>query len=273
MIRKPFSFVLRSGSSKHNVKQNASFLPCFSSAGSPILPRKRQRNIMSFSSSPASNLRTCPHRFIFQWTNSVDDTRYQTVYQRWRGSLGGSFPQSILAPIPPLAAHMASVSGQKKEVPSSDSLKTTEATPFSPNEPPESLDASNAGTSAPSLSITEVKQEPVSKVHKGYLGSGGGSTTSGGSTMTENNPTFKVAKVSYQGDVTMMNLQTSEVLRTTRILARDLLTLNVTSRQEGWMQYSSTKNLAAAMDDSAAIRGTYVRRTYHSTCRSQRASD
>lgn len=52
-------------------------------------------------------------------------------------------------------------------------------------------------------------------------------------TIEDQSPSFKVAKVSYQtGDIRTVNLHTSELLKSASIYARDLFTLNLTSRQE-----------------------------------------
>ena len=45
-------------------------------------------------------------------------------------------------------------------------------------------------------------------------------------------PSFKVAKISYKGKLTIENLKTPEILKAAQIYARDLFLLNVTSRQE-----------------------------------------
>lgn len=45
-------------------------------------------------------------------------------------------------------------------------------------------------------------------------------------------PSFKVARITYQGDVTVETLTTPEILKAAQIYARDLFLLNVTSRQE-----------------------------------------
>lgn len=47
-----------------------------------------------------------------------------------------------------------------------------------------------------------------------------------------NAPSFKVARVSYKGEVRFVNLNTNDLLRSAQIYARDLFLLNVTSRQE-----------------------------------------
>jgi magnesium transporter len=52
-------------------------------------------------------------------------------------------------------------------------------------------------------------------------------------TIEDQSPSFKVAKVSYRtGDIRTVNLHTSELLKSASIYARDLFTLNLTSRQE-----------------------------------------
>jgi magnesium transporter len=52
-------------------------------------------------------------------------------------------------------------------------------------------------------------------------------------TIEDQSPSFKVAKVSYQtGEIKTVNLHTSELLKSASIYARDLFTLNLTSRQE-----------------------------------------
>jgi len=45
-------------------------------------------------------------------------------------------------------------------------------------------------------------------------------------------PSFKVAKITYKGELTIENLKTPEILKAAQIYARDLFLLNVTSRQE-----------------------------------------
>jgi len=45
-------------------------------------------------------------------------------------------------------------------------------------------------------------------------------------------PSFKVTKVSYNGDLETVNQPISELLKSASIFARDLFTLNITSRQE-----------------------------------------
>lgn len=45
-------------------------------------------------------------------------------------------------------------------------------------------------------------------------------------------PSFKVARVTYQGDVSVQSLETPDLLRSAHIYSRDLFLLNVTSRQE-----------------------------------------
>ena len=45
-------------------------------------------------------------------------------------------------------------------------------------------------------------------------------------------PSFKVSRVTYQGDVSVENFETPQLLKTAQIYSRDLFLLNVTSRQE-----------------------------------------
>ena len=45
-------------------------------------------------------------------------------------------------------------------------------------------------------------------------------------------PSFKVAKITYHGELSIENLTTPEILKAAQIYARDLFLLNVTSRQE-----------------------------------------
>lgn len=53
-----------------------------------------------------------------------------------------------------------------------------------------------------------------------------------GSSSIVHNPSFKVARITYEGQVEVENLKTPEVLKEASIYARDLFLLNVTARQE-----------------------------------------
>jgi hypothetical protein len=66
--------------------------------------------------------------------------------------------------------------------------------------------------------------------------------------MEDSSPTFKVTKVSYQtGEVETVNLHTSELLKSASIYARDLFTLNLTSRQERRRKGPVRRTLSAIM--------------------------
>lgn len=66
-------------------------------------------------------------------------------------------------------------------------------------------------------------------------------------------PSFKVARVSYQGDLRTVNLRTSELLRSASIYARDLFTLNLTSRQERRRKGPVRRTMSAIMPRTDVI--------------------
>ena len=59
--------------------------------------------------------------------------------------------------------------------------------------------------------------------------------------------TFKVAKVEYDGSVEMMELKTADLLRSASIFARDLITLNATSRQDRRQRLKPIRRMQSAI--------------------------
>ena len=60
-------------------------------------------------------------------------------------------------------------------------------------------------------------------------------------------PSFKIARITYQGDVKIENLTTPDLLKEAQIYARDLLLLNVTSRQERRKRRPMQRNSAVVL--------------------------
>ena len=120
-----------------------------------------------------------------------------------------------------------------------------------------SIFASDYGVSAPNQSREPRARERKNHSTLAYVSSYGGEinhsscinrihqccfSTSGIPVPPMEKSSFKVTKVSYDGDMKTINLPPSEILKRTSILPRDLVSLNLTTRHERYMDLRTGKH-------------------------------